>query len=114
MGRKDSSLPTNTKKYLVHFPCLVSVCTGLYIISPKIFDYLEENITNNIRSGAGFGFTPALDRLRDEEGLLGLIVEGQRYDIGSPDSYLNTLIAFNNAGSSRPSTPMDAVSPTRA
>ena len=80
---------------------------GLYIISPKVFDYLEENISNNVRSGGAFQFTPALNRLREEEGLLGLIIEGQRYDIGSPDSYLNTLIAFNNADHpSRPTTPL--------
>jgi UTP-glucose-1-phosphate uridylyltransferase len=38
-----------------------------------------------------------LDRLRQEDGFLGLIVEGQRYDIGLPEYYLETLRTFSEA-----------------
>lgn len=67
---------------------------GQYIIKPQIFDYLEEHIANNVRERGEFQLTSALDRLRQEDGFLGLIVEGQRYDIGLPDSYLETLRRF--------------------
>jgi UTP-glucose-1-phosphate uridylyltransferase/mevalonate kinase len=67
---------------------------GQYIIKPQIFDYLEEHITNNVRERGEFQLTSALDRLRREDGFVGLIVEGQRYDIGLPEHYLETLKTF--------------------
>ena len=44
--------------------------------------------------GGYIEFTPALERLKEEEGLLGLVVDGQRYDIGTPDSYVQTIQAL--------------------
>ena len=67
---------------------------GQYIIKPEIFDYLEEHITNNVRERGEFQLTSALDRLRQEHGFLGLVVDGQRYDIGLPEYYLETLKTF--------------------
>lgn len=68
---------------------------GQYIIKPQIFDYLEEHIHNNVRERGEFQLTSALDRLRQEDGFLGLMVDGQRYDIGLPEYYLETLVAFS-------------------
>ncbi len=67
---------------------------GQYIIKPQLFDYLEEHITNNVRERGEFQLTSALDRLRREDGFLGLIMDGQRYDIGLPEYYLETLQTF--------------------
>jgi UTP-glucose-1-phosphate uridylyltransferase/mevalonate kinase len=67
---------------------------GLYIIKPQIFGYLEEHIANNVRDRGEFQLTSALDRLRQEDGFLGLIMEGRRFDIGLPQYYLETLQAF--------------------
>ena len=67
---------------------------GQYIIKPQLFAYLEEHITNNVRERGEFQLTSALDRLRQEDGFLGLIMEGQRYDIGLPEYYLETLQTF--------------------
>ena len=68
---------------------------GQYIIKPMLFDYLEEHIKNNVRERGEFQLTSALDRLRKEDGFLGLIVDGQRYDIGLPEYYLETLRVFS-------------------
>lgn len=68
---------------------------GQYIIKPQIFDYLEEHIVNNVRERGEFQLTSALDRLRQEDGFLGLVVDGQRFDIGLPDYYLDTLSKFH-------------------
>jgi UTP-glucose-1-phosphate uridylyltransferase/mevalonate kinase len=68
---------------------------GQYVIQPTIFDYLEEHIKNNVREHGEFQLTSALDRLRKEDGFLGLIIEGQRYDIGLPEYYLETLRTFS-------------------
>jgi UTP-glucose-1-phosphate uridylyltransferase/mevalonate kinase len=69
---------------------------GQYIIKPEIFDYLEENIRNNVRERGEFQLTTALDRLRREDGFLGLMINGQRFDIGLPDFYLETLQNFRH------------------
>jgi UTP-glucose-1-phosphate uridylyltransferase/mevalonate kinase len=67
---------------------------GQYIIKPRVFDYLEEQIDNDLREQGEFQLTSALDRLRREEGFLGLVVEGQCFDIGLPETYLQTLQEF--------------------
>ncbi len=67
---------------------------GQYIIAPKIFGYLEEHIAHNVRERGEFQLTSALDQLRQEDGFMGLMIEGRRYDIGLPDSYLETLLTF--------------------
>ena len=67
---------------------------GEYVIGPRIFAYLEENIRNNVRERGEFQLTSALERLRQKEGFHGLIVDGRRFDIGIPESYLETLSTF--------------------
>ena len=69
---------------------------GEYVIGPQIFAYLEENIRNNVRERGEFQLTSALDRLRQEEGFHGLVLDGQRFDIGIPESYLETLSTFRH------------------
>lgn len=68
---------------------------GQYIIKPQVFDYLEEHIGNNVRERGEFQLTSALDRLRREDGFLGLMIDGKRFDIGMPEYYLETLHTFS-------------------
>ena len=70
---------------------------GLYVLAPEIFEYLDENISNNVRERGEFQLTSCLDRLRREQGFLGYVVEGRRFDIGLPDAYRKTLIEFREA-----------------
>jgi UTP--glucose-1-phosphate uridylyltransferase len=70
---------------------------GQYVLSPKIFEYLEENIIHNLRERGEFQLTSCLDRLRREEGFSGILVKGKRFDIGTPDAYRQSLIEFRNA-----------------
>jgi UTP--glucose-1-phosphate uridylyltransferase len=67
---------------------------GEYVIKPGIFDILAEHIANNVRERGEFQLTSALDKLRRTDGFLGLMLDGTRYDIGQPDSYLATLKDF--------------------
>jgi len=67
---------------------------GQYVIKPTLFTYLKEHIENNVRERGEFQLTSALDRLRQEDGFLGLVMDGQRFDIGLPDYYLETLQEF--------------------
>ena len=79
-----SSLPEG--EYLTVF--------GQYILKPQVFNLLKEFIDNNVRERGEFQLTSALDRLRQQDGFLGLIIEGTRFDIGLPDYYLETLKNF--------------------
>jgi UTP-glucose-1-phosphate uridylyltransferase/mevalonate kinase len=67
---------------------------GQYVIKPELFDLLESNINNNVRERGEFQLTTALDRLRQIDGFNGLVIDGQRFDIGIPEYYLKTLQAF--------------------
>jgi UTP-glucose-1-phosphate uridylyltransferase/mevalonate kinase len=74
---------------------------GQYVIKPKLFTYLKEHIENNVRERGEFQLTSALDRLRQEDGFLGLVMDGQRFDIGLPDYYLETLQEFRKKPNKR-------------
>jgi UTP-glucose-1-phosphate uridylyltransferase len=67
---------------------------GQYVIKPLLFEYLEEHIRHNVRERGEFQLTSALDRLRQEDGFHGVIVEGRRFDIGLPTYYIETLTTF--------------------
>ncbi len=69
---------------------------GQYVVKPQIFQFLEEHIENNVRERGEFQLTSALDRLRREDGFMGLMMDGQRFDIGLPDYYLETLRTFRD------------------
>lgn len=70
---------------------------GQYIIKPQIFTYLEEHTHHNVRERGEFQLTSALDRLRQEDGFQGLMINGKRFDIGIPEYYLETLRTFREA-----------------
>jgi UTP-glucose-1-phosphate uridylyltransferase/mevalonate kinase len=70
---------------------------GQYVLNPMIFDYLDENVRHNIREGGEFQLTSCLDRLRQEDGFTGYVVEGSRFDIGLPEAYRQTMIDFRKA-----------------
>jgi len=71
---------------------------GIYALKPKIFDFLEEHISQNFRERGEFQLTSCLDRLRQEEGITGYLVKGQYFDMGMPEFYRQTMIDFRNAG----------------
>jgi UTP--glucose-1-phosphate uridylyltransferase len=64
---------------------------GLYLLTPQVFEHLQEQIAGNERERGEFQLSTALKRLRREDGFLGLVIDGQSYDIGLPDSYLHAL-----------------------
>mgnify|MGYP001316409363 CR=1 FL=1 len=67
---------------------------GLYILQPQVFNLLEDQINHSVRERGEFQLTSALDRLRREEGFMGLLMDGERFDIGVPDYYLQTLKTY--------------------
>lgn len=76
----------------------------MYVVPPSIFNILEYQIEHNMRVGGDFQFTSALETLRRNEGLLGLLVDGERFDLGKPERYFEALTAFQRPGSPRSPT----------
>ncbi|NET23991.1 UTP--glucose-1-phosphate uridylyltransferase [Okeania sp. SIO1I7] len=70
---------------------------GIYLLTAKIFDYLEENIKQNAREKGEFQLTSCLDKLQKTEGMNGYLVKGKCFDTGMPDVYCQTMIDFRNA-----------------
>ena len=64
---------------------------GRYIISPRIFDFLEKT-----KPGAGgeIQLTDALKSLVAREAIYGLAFEGKRYDVGDKLGYLKATVEF--------------------
>ena len=64
---------------------------GRYVLSPRIFHYLE-----NLRPGAGreIQLTDAIGRLLREENVYAYEFEGHRYDCGSKLGYLKATVAL--------------------
>jgi UTP--glucose-1-phosphate uridylyltransferase len=70
---------------------------GQYVLSPRIFEFLAAHIEHNMRERGEYQLTSCLDKLRQEDGFLGYVVQGRRFDIGVPRAYLQTLIDFASA-----------------
>jgi UTP--glucose-1-phosphate uridylyltransferase len=67
---------------------------GQYVLQPGVFDHLGAQISGEYRERGEFQLTSALEHLRAKEGFLGLVIDGQAYDIGTPASYLHTIGRF--------------------
>jgi len=67
---------------------------GMYVLKPQIFAYLADNIRLNVRESGEFQLTSCLDRLRREDGCLARVVQGRRFDVGTPEAYSETLIEY--------------------
>jgi len=68
---------------------------GLYALRPGIFGQLRELVCS---AGADeVQFTPALEALRQEEGVKGLVVRGSHFDTGIPAIYAETVGKFVRA-----------------
>jgi UTP--glucose-1-phosphate uridylyltransferase len=64
---------------------------GRYIITPKIFDYLEKQQPG---VGGEIQLTDALKELAADEGMYAYEFEGKRYDIGDKEGYLEATVEY--------------------
>jgi len=67
---------------------------GMHILTPAIFQILEEHIKNNIRENGEIQLTTAQAELSKREGAIGLEIAGQRLDMGTPLGYIETQLAL--------------------
>ena len=67
---------------------------GLYILTPTIFEVLQNSIQERPPVGREIQLTDALDKMRRKERVLGLVVDGEKIDIGLPSGYLDGLMKY--------------------
>lgn len=70
---------------------------GQYILTPEIFAILGRHISEGIRQRGEVQLTTALDVLRESDGMLGFLVDGDHYDTGQPFAYLQSLQDYGHA-----------------
>lgn len=70
---------------------------GQYVLEPEIFDLLDRNVRDNFRERGEFQITSCLDRLRQERGFSGYLVQGRRFDLGLPELYYQTFVEFRES-----------------
>lgn len=77
--------------FLCHF--------GIHVFPPRLFDYLEKNIRNNVRENGEIQLTSAQDELRAGiSRYYGYEVLGDRYDTGVPFGLMEAQFALALAG----------------
>ncbi|MEB7778466.1 UTP--glucose-1-phosphate uridylyltransferase GalU [Staphylococcus equorum] len=64
---------------------------GRYVLSPRIFDYLENQ---TIGSGGEVQLTDAIERLNKDDKVYSYDFEGERYDVGEKIGFVKTTIEF--------------------
>ena len=78
---------------------------GQYILTPEVFAQLEADIREadeaSFSSKEGkqlnkeIELTAALDKVRQQSGMIGMRLKGERYDMGNPQALVNTIADFS-------------------
>jgi UTP--glucose-1-phosphate uridylyltransferase len=69
---------------------------GMYVLEPNIFELLAAEIDRNERFQGEFQLTTCLDKLRQQNGAIAYLVQGQYYDTGMPLFYRQAMIDYYN------------------
>lgn len=75
------------KKYLSVF--------GQYIITPEVFEQLQQDIQDMKNTDAEVELTSALDKVRAKSGMMGVQLQGRMYDMGNYNAYINCIGGFS-------------------
>jgi UTP--glucose-1-phosphate uridylyltransferase len=68
---------------------------GLYLLTPGVFEELEKAAQECTDEAREVQLTDALEEFRHRERILGLVVNGEKVDIGLPEGYLDGLMKFS-------------------
>lgn len=75
------------KKYMSVF--------GQYIITPEVFDQLRQDIMNAADDAKEIELTSALDKVREQHGMIGVQLQGRMYDMGNYNAYVNCVTEYS-------------------
>jgi len=72
---------------------------GQYILTPEVFDQLEADIRDADAAGdhtREIELTAALDKVLHQSGMIGLRLKGERFDMGNPRAFVETVAQFSS------------------
>lgn len=72
----------------------VLAVSGLYLLPPEIFRYLEDDIRHDRRDRGEFQLTTCLESLRRDRGIAAYLVNGRSFDVGQPQYYRQTIMGY--------------------
>ena len=82
---------------------------GQYILTPEVFEQLAADIKEADAAGTGrlneIELTSALEKVRASKGMIGVRLQGERFDMGNPSAFVNTVASFAHI---KPSTGSEA------
>lgn len=71
------------KKYMSVF--------GQYIITPEVYAQLDQDIINSTDTDKEIELTTALDKVREQYGMVGVQLQGRMYDMGNYKAFINCV-----------------------
>ena len=69
---------------------------GQYVLTPAVFEHLRRQIDRDVRESGEIQLTTALESLRQDEEMLGCVVDGEHYDTGLPETYLRSMVSYQS------------------
>jgi UTP-glucose-1-phosphate uridylyltransferase/mevalonate kinase len=68
---------------------------GQYILTPEVFEQLRTDIENASDLNSEIELTTALDKVREQYGMIGVQLQGRMFDMGNFNAFQNCVINFN-------------------
>ena len=68
---------------------------GQYILTPEVFDQLRSDILNATDFNKEIELTSALDKVREQTGMVGIQLQGRMYDMGNYNAYVNCVSLYS-------------------
>jgi UTP-glucose-1-phosphate uridylyltransferase len=67
---------------------------GQYILTPEVFDQLRSDIANAADMNKEIELTSALDKVREQTGMIGIQPQGRMYDMGNYHALVNCITNY--------------------
>lgn len=67
---------------------------GQYILTPEVFDQLRQDIAASTDHTKEIELTSALDKVREQSGMIGVQLQGRMYDMGNPTAFTRCIAEY--------------------
>ena len=68
---------------------------GQYILTPEVFDQLRSDIANATDPNKEIELTSALDKVREQTGMIGVQLQGRMFDMGNFNAFMNCVSEYS-------------------
>jgi len=69
---------------------------GQYILTPEVFEQLHQDIQDSTDPTKEIELTSALDKVREQNGMVGVQLQGRMYDMGNYNAFVSCVGALSN------------------